>query len=102
MGDSTLLVSIIYFIVSLAVFLSCYFLGKHISGANFRLKWFWPCLALNIFIVSVHFDVAKFGYVLYFPYTKDILKGEDLARFIAIISVIAQGFCLPDKVTKAR
>lgn len=102
MGNSTLLVSIIYFIVSFAIFLPCYILGRHVSGVNFRLKWFWACLVLNIFIGSIHYGVVELGYVLYLPSTKDTLEGEDLARFIALISAIAQTFCFPKKEIKSK
>lgn len=102
MGNSTFPASITYLIVSFVFFLPCYFFSKHVSGVNFKLKWFWVCLILNTAIGSMHFSVVKYGYILYFPSTKNILKGEDLAGFIAIISAIAQTFCFPEKEIKSK
>ncbi|MGE8177639.1 hypothetical protein [Pseudomonas fluorescens] len=102
MESNTSLTTTLYLFFSLIGFLAFRAISKNFSGANFKPKWFWICFALSMLWGVAQLNVARYGYVLFFPFSKDLLVSNYLVRWIAFISAIFQTVCIPSKEEPRR
>lgn len=97
MMSNTLLVTVLYFLVSLFIFLLFYSASRAASGVGFTVGRFWFCFAGVMLWGIVQLSVAYDGYTLLYLPSKDIFQNNYLVRWIAFISAILQTICIPDK-----
>lgn len=100
--NSVPLITALYFLASLVAFLAFYTTSKNISGVNFRSGWFWFFFAWAMLWGMVQLNVARHGYILFAPSSKDIIENNYLVRWIAFISAIFQTACIPSKEKPRR
>lgn len=95
--SNALLLAVLYFLVSLIVFVIFFKISRNISGVNFSAGWFWFFLIWVMLWGMIQLDVARNGYILFIPVSKVIIEDNYLIRWVAFISSILQVFCLPGK-----
>lgn len=88
MEDNTSLITVFYLVSSLVAFLVFYFASKKISGINFKAKWFWTYFSLSVLWGMAQLNVARNGYILFFPSSSEFLVTNYLIRWVAFISAI--------------
>ncbi|WP_065877077.1 MULTISPECIES: hypothetical protein [unclassified Pseudomonas] len=97
MGADQVFLTVIYFVMSLSVFLVCRSISRHLSGDNFSDKWFWVCLVGVLFWGAAQFSVARYGSILLFSSSLEFLVNNEWVRWIAFISALLQATCIPKK-----
>lgn len=100
MGADQILVTAIYFFISLLGFLFWRSISKHYSGDNFTVKWFWICLLGVLLWAAAQSSVAHHGSLLFFSPPLEFLEHNDWVRWIAFISWLLQGVCIPSKTMR--
>ena len=99
---NSVMVSVMYFVLSLMVLFFLYFLSWFYSGKRFKWKWFCVCLILTIFFGSFHMSTVRYGYDIIFPSLKPILQGNDVVGWIAFISIFLHSCCVPTQYEPRR
>ncbi|WP_223496976.1 hypothetical protein [Pseudomonas sp. A-RE-26] len=97
MDADQVFLTVIYFVMSLSVFLVCRLVSRKLSGDNFSDKWFWVCLVGVLFWGAAQFSVARYGSILLFSSSLEFLVNNEWVRWIAFISALLQATCIPKK-----
>ncbi|MCF5063809.1 hypothetical protein GIW73_12755 [Pseudomonas syringae] len=92
--------TVIYFVMSLSVFLVCRLISRKLSGDNFSDKWFWVCLVGVLLWGEAQFSVARYGSILLFSSPLEFLVNNDWVRWVAFISALLQATCIPKKTLR--
>jgi hypothetical protein len=91
------LTTTLYLLASLTIFWLYYSTAKKISGPNLKPGIFWFFFALIILGGAIQLNVARHGYILFIPSSKDTIENNYLIRWIAFVSAILQTLCTPSK-----
>ena len=99
---SSVMVSVVYLVLSLVVLFFLYSLSRFYSGKKFKWGWFFLCLTLTIFFGSFHMSTVEYGYDIIFPSLKPFLQGNDAVGWIAFISIFLHACCVPTQYEPKR
>lgn len=97
MSSDNIFLTFVYFMISVLGFLCFYLISRHLSGDNFKEKWFWLCFAGVLLWGAVQYNVASHGSILFFSSPLEFLVSNYWIRWIAFISAILQATCIPSK-----
>ena len=73
--NNALLVSMLYLFASVVVFLVFFATSRAISGRRFKVAGFWLFFVLAMLWGMVQLNVARHGYIYFFPSSKVIIEG---------------------------
>ena len=100
--NNALLVSMLYLFASVVVFLVFFATSRAISGRRFKVAGFWLFFVLAMLWGMVQLNVARQGYIYFFPSSKVIIEGNHIVRWVAFISAVLQAVCIPTREKPRR
>ena len=102
MMNNALPVTVLYIFTSGVVFLVFLATSRAISGGKFKVSVFWLFFVLAMLWGMVQLNVARHGYIYFFPSSECIVEDNYVVRWVAFVSAVLQVICIPSREKPRR